>query len=117
MDKKRRKDLARARMEAQEKAQLGGIYAIENRENGKRLLVGCVDLTAAENRFMFSKEHDNCLFGKLFADWEKYGKDAFSFVMLEELRRGEEQTLESYRKDLTVLHEMWEEKLDKDLMY
>ena len=117
MDKAKRRALAKAKMAQMEKQRPGGIYAIRNTENGKAFLVGCLDLEAARNRFTFSQENGSCLFGQLFSDWEKYGAKAFSFQVLEELPRGEDQSMESYQEDVKVLMDLQREQLDPESLY
>ena len=53
---------------------------------------------------------------KLQSDWNKQSGGQFDFEVLEELKKGETQTLEKFKADIDFLKEMWLYKLpDRDL--
>jgi hypothetical protein len=71
--------------EYKERKQIGGVYAIKNSINGKILLLSTADLKGIKNRFEFSIATNNCINHKLQKDWNEFGKNVFSFEVLEEL--------------------------------
>ena len=95
---------------------IGGVYSIRNTENNKMLLGAATDLHGIKNRFEFSRKTGSCVDPKLQSDWNECGSEHFVFEVLEELRKGEAQTVEDFRADISVLKEMWFEELaDRDL--
>lgn len=96
---------------------IGGICAIQNSVNGKMLLAAVNNLQGYKNRYEFSQGSAGCLDLKLKSDWEKYGKDAFEFVILEELVKNDTQTDKEFSEDVKTLKEMWLEKLDPAKLY
>jgi len=96
---------------------IGGLCAILNNLNGKMLLVAVTNLQGYKNRFEFARVSAGCIELKLKADWEKYGKDAFDFVILEEMEKNETQTDKEFKEDVKTLKEMWLEKLDPKKLY
>ena len=94
----------------------GGVYVIVNTQENKMLLDVTTDFQGSKNRFDFSKKTGSCVYLKLQSDWTKYGGDAFAYEVLEELDKGENQSMEEFKADIDLLKEMWLEKLtDKNL--
>jgi len=96
---------------------IGGLCAIQNKENGKMLLAAVTNLQGYRNRFEFARESAGCIDLKLKADWELYGKDAFEFVVLEELEKNDMQTDREFNDDVKTLKEMWLDKIDLKKLY
>jgi len=95
---------------------IGGVYAIKNTLNSKMLLDSATDLQGSKNRFNFSQKTGSCVYMKLQSDWNKQSGEQFVFEVLEELKKGETQTLEEFKADIDFLKEMWLDKLsDRDL--
>ena len=95
---------------------VGGVYLIKNAVNNRILLDCNVNIEGAKNRFDFSKKTGSCVNMKLQKDWNQHGADSFSFEILEELQKNENQTTTEFKKDIALLKEMWQQKLkDEDL--
>lgn len=43
-------------------------------------------------------------------DWKKFGADAFSFEVVEELEKEDAQSMDEFKEDLEVLLEIWLDK-------
>jgi len=114
MDKQSRKDI-QANYKAQKES--GGVYAIRNTVNGKVLLLSTTNLQGSKNRFNFSQKTGSCENPKLTADYRLMGNSTFIFEILERLEMGDEQSYESYVKDLKILYSLWLEQYDKDMLY
>lgn len=95
----------------------GGVYAIYNTQNGKRLLQSTADIEGSKNRFVFAQSTGTCISLKLQRDWEKSGPAAFSFEVLEELEKKPEQTEREFAEEVKLLEELWREKLEPSLLY
>jgi len=96
---------------------IGGLCAIQNKVNGKMLLAAVGNLQGYKNRFQFAQASSGCIDLKLKADWETYGKDAFDFVIIEELVKNDTQTDKEFSEDVKMLKEMWLEKIDSAKLY
>ncbi|MDD4688908.1 MAG: GIY-YIG nuclease family protein [Eubacteriales bacterium] len=95
---------------------VGGVYIIKNTLNNKILLKAGTNLQGSKNRFEFSQKTGSCIDMKLQGDWNKQGGKQFVFEVLEELKKGETQTAEEFKTDISALKEMWLDKLsDRDL--
>ncbi|HPS82536.1 MAG TPA: GIY-YIG nuclease family protein, partial [Candidatus Limiplasma sp.] len=46
--------------------------------------------------------------------WTQHGAQAFTFAVLETLKKGEDQTEADYAEDLRLLLAMWREKTEQD---
>ena len=91
---------------------------IENTVTGKKLLAAETDLKGAENKFRFIQMTESvCPYGKLTADWRKFGAKAFFFRILEQLEQKEDQTREEFLDELKVLEELWREKFTEEELY
>lgn len=51
---------------------------------------------------------------KLQKDWDKFGGKAFTFEVLDELKKKPDQELKDFAEDLKTLEEMWRDRLDGD---
>lgn len=114
MEKDRKKELLAA---YKERPEIGGIYIIHNLENGKMLLQSTPNLQGDKNQFDFAIKTGGLVHMKMQADWEKYGKEAFSLEVLDELKKKPEQTVKEFREDLKLLLEIWSMKLDSEKLY
>lgn len=95
----------------------GGIFAIRNTATGRILLDSTADLQGSENRFLFSQKTGFCIHMKLQQDWATYGAGGFTFVVLEPLKKGNAQTDAEFKADLSVLKELWLERLCDENRY
>lgn len=114
MKNQNRKELLTAYKERQV---TGGICAIKNTENGKMVIAAVNDLQGYQNRVDFARTTGGCLDLRLQKDWEKYGADAFTLQILEQLEKGKTQTLQEFSDDIKTLRDMWLEKLNRDMLY
>ncbi|MFZ2539291.1 MAG: GIY-YIG nuclease family protein [Oscillospiraceae bacterium] len=99
-----------------EREQIGGICIIRNTVTNKILLISTTDLQGSKNSFEFSQKVGSCASMKLQKDFTEFGVSAFSFEVLEELKKGENQTDEEFKQDIKLLNQIWTENLaDKNL--
>jgi len=101
----------------QEREIVGGVYAIRNTQNGKMLIEAAADLRGSQNRFAFAQSTGSCVSMKLQSDWNAQDGKAFVFEPLEELKKGENQTMAQFKEDLETLKEFWLEKLAEQELY
>ena len=71
--------------------------------------MSAVDIKGLKNRFAFARATGSCILPAMRPQWEKYGKDAFSFEVLETLEQSEGQSAEDFARDIAEL-----EKIRKD---
>jgi len=90
---------------------IGGIYVIRNSDSDKILLDSAIDLQGRKNRFEFSQKTGSCIDLNLQKDWIAHGKEKFIFEVLEELEKGETQSMNEFKEDIEVLKLIWLEKL------
>lgn len=114
MDKQGKKDRT---MQYKERKITGGIYAIKNTMNGKRLVLPASDLQGSKNRFSFAQQTNSCMNLKLKDDWDKYGGSVFAFEVLELLEKKESQTVQEFADDVKTLEALWYEKLTGSDLY
>ena len=87
-----------------------GIYQIKNSVNGKIFLGSSKNLEGKLNSARFQLEIGSHMNRELQADFKKFGKDKFSFEIVDKLEP-KEDTEYDYGEDLKVLEEMWMDKL------
>lgn len=112
-----REDQRRLIHEYKQRKMVGGIYIIKNTRNGKALLEMTLDMAGSRNRFVFAQKNNNTHSLKLQKDWDAMGAESFCFEALEELEKGENQSVEDFRADIKILRDMWLEKLASTPMY
>ena len=95
----------------------GGVYVIKCLEEGTVWLRGTIDLKGAENRFLFSKSMNSCPENAMRELWIRYGAEAFSFEIAEDIIKKDTQTEEEFSQDVKVLLEMWQEKQEEGEFY
>lgn len=113
MDHQKRKDMVAAYME---KTKPMGIMQIQNKQNGKRLLISSVNLDGMMNREKFMLDMGNHSNKELQQDWKELGSDQFSFEILDQLKPKEDrvldrQQLKQVKEELALLEQMWLDKL------
>ena len=96
---------------------VGGVYVIKNTLNNKLLVEGATDLNSSRNRFEFAQKTGSCVYVKLQDDWAKQEHGQFVFEVLEEIKKGENQTNAGFKEDIELLRDMWLEKLSDENLY
>ena len=105
MDADRKRQL---KIICKERTATGAIYAVECSGNGRRFIKATVDIAGIQNRFAFAAATKNCPDPALSNEWRQYGPDAFSLVILEELKRKKDQTDREFAEDIKQLYELWD---------
>lgn len=112
--RERRKALQK---EYKEKDEVGCVVLYENSANGRYLIQGEPNLKGAQSRFEFTKATDMPPHPRLREDWAACGGQAFSFTILDTLKKDPDQTLKEFREDLEGLAEMYRAKRDPKKTY
>ncbi|MCM3216498.1 GIY-YIG nuclease family protein [Niallia taxi] len=86
-----------------------GIYLIKNTENGK-LFVGSTRNLKTLNGVKFSLENGGHMNKQLVAEWKQFGKDTFTFEVLEVLKKKDDPYFNE-KEELGKLEEKWLEEL------
>lgn len=97
-----------------ERRVVGGVCRVTCGGNKKCLLLGAMELKSQRSRFELAVATDAPLLPAMGPDWRMYGKDSFAFEVLEELERRSDQSDKEFRADITVLADIWREKLSAD---
>lgn len=103
--------------EYKNRAVTGGVYAVRNSQTGKTLVVGDADIKGAANRYAFAKQTGGCFHPRLRKDLGHYGKDVFSFEVLEEMEKRRDQSDVDFAADVKTLEALWREKFDPQTLY
>ena len=114
MKPQNKKDLIAA---YKQRPQIGGIYAVTNKETGKSLVLASADIGGIRSRYEFSAMMGGCFHPKLQQDVNRFGAGAFSFAVLEEMEKKNTQTDREFAEDLEVLLSLWLEKYDPEKRY
>ncbi len=86
---------------------VGGVYRISCSGNHRTWLKSTKNLQEQQNRFRFFVSGNSCPEPGMHAEWKQFGPDAFSFTVLEELKKGELQTDAEFAQDIKTLYELW----------
>ncbi len=97
------------------RAVVGGVYCIKCNANDRMWIKSTKDMKGQKNKFAYSISTNSCLEPQMYQEWNQYGAESFSFVILEEIKKGETQTELEFTEDIGILLEMWIENLKKDL--
>jgi hypothetical protein len=87
-----------------------GIWQIRNLVSEKVLVGASLNIQGIFNRHRFALNLGNHQNKTLQADWREFGSDSFAFEVLDELTPRSEPEYD-YREDLTLLEDLWLEKL------
>ncbi|WKY47513.1 GIY-YIG nuclease family protein [Eubacteriaceae bacterium ES3] len=90
---------------------VGGIFGIRCKGSDQVWLKSTMDLAGQKNRFEFSVKTNSCPEPAMLKDWKSFGKESFSFEVLEELEKNESQSDREFKDDLATLLEIWREKI------
>jgi hypothetical protein len=96
---------------------VGGVCAIVNTVNGKRLLLSATEVARLHNLFDFSMGTGQFSYMELHADAKVFGMAAFRFEVLELLEKEELQSLEQFAEDIAVLCDIWKTKFEPGQLY
>ena len=107
MDKQKRKELKQTYLQT---ARPAGVIAIRCNVNGKVLFVSSLNLNGLLDRHEFQLRLGGHYNKELQKDWNTYGRENFTFEILEQLETKDDPTYD-YSKDLAVLEELWLEEL------
>ena len=105
------------RQEYKERPVIGGVFALRNSRTGKQLLGATQDMAGRRNRFYFARQAGVADIPKIKEDWQKYGADSFSFEVIEELEKKQEQSAQAFAEDTRVLLAIWKEKFPETSLY
>ncbi|MCB2197952.1 GIY-YIG nuclease family protein [bacterium] len=104
----RRKELVQA---YKLRPQRAGVFQIRNTANGRFFLGSRLNLDGVWNKhqfMLFVGSHRN---RQMQQDWKEYGEEAFRFEIVEEVKTTDKRPFE-IDEELTLLEEIWIEKLD-----
>lgn len=114
MKPQNKKDLIAA---YKQRTQIGGIYAVTNKETGKALVLASSEIGGIQKRYEFAEATGGCFHPKLQQDVNRLGASAFTFTVLETMERKSTQTDREFAEDLDVLLSLWLEKYDPANLY
>ncbi|MBE6035341.1 GIY-YIG nuclease family protein [Aminipila sp.] len=86
---------------------IGGVYCIKCNDNGHTWIKATKEISGEKNKFNFSVSTNSCPEPSMRTAWNQYGGNSFSFIVLEELKKGETQTDEEFAADVAALLEIW----------
>lgn len=92
------------------KPAVGGVCCIRCSGNQRPYIQATRDIEGLKNRFRFAVSTGTCPDPTLRGAWEKYGAASFSFAVLDQITKGENQTQKEFADDVTALYEIWLEK-------
>ena len=114
MKPQNKKDLIAA---YKQRAQIGGIYAVTNKETGKSLVLASADIGGIRKRYEFAEMTGGCFHPKLQQDVNQYGSGVFTFAVLEEMEKKQIQTDREFMDDLEVLLLLRLERYNPENLY
>lgn len=110
MDKDKRKALQNA---YKNRSVVGGVYCVKCSGNGRIWLRSTTDMEGAKNRVLFSLKMKGAPEPSMLRECSEYGWESFSFAVIEELKKKEDQTDKEFADDIATLLEIWTEKYER----
>lgn len=92
---------------------VGCVFIVRNAKNGRFYLNYSDVSAAAKNTFDLAVSSGTAYKPVMINDWKEHGASAFSFEILEEIEKTEEQSDREFRDDLATLTDLWLEKLSE----
>lgn len=89
---------------------IGGVYCVKCSDTDNRWIRATTDMQGSKNRFAFSASTNYCPETCMIEAWKQFGATAFSFEILEEIKKKETQTARKFSDDVNTLLELWTEK-------
>ncbi len=105
MDKK-----SQLKKEYKQKIRPAGVYQIVNKINGKVLVGRSSNLDGRFNSHNFMLRYGSHRNKELQKDWNELGEENFKFEVLE-LINPDDETITDYPSELSIMEELWLEKL------
>jgi Uncharacterized protein conserved in bacteria len=90
----------------------GGVFQIKNLVNGKVFIGSGANAEGQINKYKFGLKLNSTDNVELQNEWNTYGAENFSFEILDYLKMKDDMTIKEYKTELTLLEEMWCEKLN-----
>lgn len=90
---------------------VGGVFCIRCGAADTAWIRSTTDMQGSKNRFAFSLSTNFCPEACMAPMWKQHGASAFSFEVLEEIKKKEAQTDREFSDDIGVLLGLWTEKL------
>jgi len=89
---------------------VAGVYQIKNNLNGKLFVESTRNLKTI-NGVKFTLNNNTHMNKLLQSDWNEFGKDAFSFEILEKLKKDEKDPYFNEKEALKNLEQKWFDQL------
>jgi len=93
-----------------ERVVVGGVYCIKCNDMDQSWMRATTDMKGSKNRFLFSVSANSTPELCMTEAWNRFGPSAFSFEIVEELKKKEAQTEREFSDDVKTLLELWLEK-------
>lgn len=93
---------------------IGGVCCIKCHGSSNLWIRAASDMQGLKNRFQFAVSIDFCPEPCMSEAWKQFGAAAFSFEVLEEIKKKETQTEREFSDDVNTLLEIWTEKLKSE---
>lgn len=89
---------------------IGGIYCVKCSVTDNLWIRSTTDMQGSKNRFAFSVSTNSCPEICMIEEWKQFGANAFSFEILEEIKKKQIQTECEFLDDVNTLLDLWTEK-------
>jgi hypothetical protein len=89
-----------------------GVFQTKHKETGKAFIGHSMDVSKAANSQFFQLRINSHRNESLQHDWNKYGADAFEYIILEELKEPEDEFYFDPRKALKMMEDFYIKTLE-----